>query len=227
MIGTLLLDELREDGTVEQAEELLEELAAVWLFWPVRGKYGTVGNGIRRGRFPLLLEEDELIDGGHSDDWLAEELLAPLLNVLTPLGRALFAPEERRLAAEDGADPTLSSNASCSFILVSLAVRVVNPASIRICKFSRVALILSSVVSSIFLSMQRVDGEIVNISMMKVFLSPLAEFKLDLLLKYLVSEWGNNSKKTFFTKLKSTIDQISKFPESNFSFPLSLLLLIT
>lgn len=50
---------------------------------------------------------------------------------------------------------------------------------------------------------------------MKVFLSRLAELKLELLIEYLVSDWGKFSKEKFLNKLESTIDRISKFPDSN------------
>ena len=50
---------------------------------------------------------------------------------------------------------------------------------------------------------------------MKVYLSPLAELKLELLIEYLVSEWGKPSKEKFLNKLETTIDRISKFPDSN------------
>lgn len=50
---------------------------------------------------------------------------------------------------------------------------------------------------------------------MKIFLSPLAEFKLGLLVEYLHVEWGDSSKKKFLKKLKSSINRISNFPESN------------
>ena len=50
---------------------------------------------------------------------------------------------------------------------------------------------------------------------MKVFLSPLAELKLELLINYLVYEWGKSSKEKFLNKLGTTIDRISKFPDSN------------
>ena len=50
---------------------------------------------------------------------------------------------------------------------------------------------------------------------MNVFLSPLAEFKLNLILEYLASEWGEKSKKKFLSKLEASINQISEFPESN------------
>ena len=50
---------------------------------------------------------------------------------------------------------------------------------------------------------------------MKVFLSPLAELKLELLIVYINTEWGESSKEKFLIKLKTTVDRISKFPESN------------
>ena len=50
---------------------------------------------------------------------------------------------------------------------------------------------------------------------MNIFLSPLAEFKLELLIEYLHSEWGDSSKTKFLKKLKSSINRISNFPESN------------
>jgi len=49
----------------------------------------------------------------------------------------------------------------------------------------------------------------------KVFLSPLAEFKLAKLLLYLEEEWGNRSKEKFLQKLKNKFLQISSQPESN------------
>jgi plasmid stabilization system protein ParE len=50
---------------------------------------------------------------------------------------------------------------------------------------------------------------------MKVYLSALAELKLELLIEYLASEWGKSSKVKFLNKLETTIDRISKFPDSN------------
>jgi plasmid stabilization system protein ParE len=50
---------------------------------------------------------------------------------------------------------------------------------------------------------------------MKVYLSALAELKLELLIEYLASEWGKSSKVKFLNKLETTIDRISNFPDSN------------
>jgi plasmid stabilization system protein ParE len=49
---------------------------------------------------------------------------------------------------------------------------------------------------------------------MKVVLSPLAEFKLDSLLKYLEEEWGVSAKMRFMHHLESSIRVIEKFPEA-------------
>jgi plasmid stabilization system protein ParE len=49
---------------------------------------------------------------------------------------------------------------------------------------------------------------------MKVFLSPLAEKKVMLLLEYIELEWSKGSKKVFLSKLKGKFDQISKHPYS-------------
>ena len=51
-------------------------------------------------------------------------------------------------------------------------------------------------------------------SALKVYLSPLAEFKLDLLLQYLETEWGHKSKLDFLDKLKVSVGRISTFPKS-------------
>lgn len=51
-------------------------------------------------------------------------------------------------------------------------------------------------------------------SALKVYLSPLAEFKINTLLQYLESEWGNNSKKNFLGKLQSSVKRIAAFPKS-------------
>ena len=48
----------------------------------------------------------------------------------------------------------------------------------------------------------------------EVFLSPLAERKLELLLEYLTEAWGANSKKKYLEKFKKAINQISTHPES-------------
>lgn len=50
---------------------------------------------------------------------------------------------------------------------------------------------------------------------MKVILSPLAKLKLNLLLQYLEEEWDVQSRKKFLSKLKSSVNSISLFPESN------------
>ena len=46
-----------------------------------------------------------------------------------------------------------------------------------------------------------------------VYLSPLAEFKLDLLLTYLVTNWGDQAKRSFLEKLQKSIDHLSKYPK--------------
>ena len=50
---------------------------------------------------------------------------------------------------------------------------------------------------------------------MKVYLSPLAEYKLIKLTEYLEEEWGIASKNKFLEKLKLKFNQISLQPESN------------
>lgn len=50
---------------------------------------------------------------------------------------------------------------------------------------------------------------------MKVFLSPLAEYKLAKLLIYLEEEWGKSSRDKFLKKLEDKTVQISNHPESN------------
>ncbi|GBD87794.1 plasmid stabilization system protein [bacterium BMS3Abin03] len=47
-----------------------------------------------------------------------------------------------------------------------------------------------------------------------VFLSPLAERKLIILLDYLTKEWGVNSKNKYLSKFKNAINQISTHPKS-------------
>ena len=49
---------------------------------------------------------------------------------------------------------------------------------------------------------------------MKVFLSPLAEYKLIKLLIYLEEEWGKTSNDTFLKKLEEKVNQISRQPKS-------------
>ena len=50
---------------------------------------------------------------------------------------------------------------------------------------------------------------------MKVYLSPLAEYKLVKLTEYLKKEWGIASKNKFLEKLKQKFNQISLQPESS------------
>lgn len=50
---------------------------------------------------------------------------------------------------------------------------------------------------------------------MKVYLSPLADFKLKKLLIYLEVEWGKSSKTNYLNKLQKKFDQISHHPKSN------------
>ena len=49
---------------------------------------------------------------------------------------------------------------------------------------------------------------------MKVFLSPLAEKKTQLLLNYLEQEWSIKVRDEFLSKLKKKINQISRQPRS-------------
>ena len=51
-------------------------------------------------------------------------------------------------------------------------------------------------------------------SKLNVYLSPLAESKLETLLDYLVSEWSQKSKKKFLKKLEEKINQIATQPNS-------------
>jgi plasmid stabilization system protein ParE len=48
----------------------------------------------------------------------------------------------------------------------------------------------------------------------KVYLSPLAEYKLTKLLEYLEEEWGKSSKDNFLEKLNEKKSQISSQPRS-------------
>lgn len=48
----------------------------------------------------------------------------------------------------------------------------------------------------------------------RVYLSPLAEFKIDKLLAYLEEEWGDEVRQSFLEKLKQTVEQINTYPES-------------
>lgn len=53
---------------------------------------------------------------------------------------------------------------------------------------------------------------------LEVYLSPLASFKLDMLLEYLEQEWGTKSKNSFLKKFSNTVDQLranqKSFPAS-------------
>lgn len=49
----------------------------------------------------------------------------------------------------------------------------------------------------------------------EVFLSPLAEFKLDHLLVKLESEWGSTAKANFIKELESAVLKIGVFPKSS------------
>ena len=51
-------------------------------------------------------------------------------------------------------------------------------------------------------------------SHMRVFLSPLAESKLMLILNYIEKEWGKNSRSKFLNKFKTSVSQISMYPYS-------------
>ncbi len=48
----------------------------------------------------------------------------------------------------------------------------------------------------------------------KVFLSPLAEFKIQMILAYLENEWNAQVKEAFFAKLKQTLNHIASYPNS-------------
>lgn len=49
---------------------------------------------------------------------------------------------------------------------------------------------------------------------MKIFLSPLAIKKFDILISYLEDGWGITAKNTFINTLKAKLKQISSFPRS-------------
>jgi len=49
---------------------------------------------------------------------------------------------------------------------------------------------------------------------LKVFLSPLAERKLEILLNYITVEWGIGPKNKYIAEFKRTLDQVSSFPKS-------------
>ncbi|WP_456461340.1 type II toxin-antitoxin system RelE/ParE family toxin [Reichenbachiella sp.] len=48
----------------------------------------------------------------------------------------------------------------------------------------------------------------------KVYLSPVAEFKLQSLTQYLNSEWGEKTKHKFLKELAQSVSKIESFPES-------------
>ena len=50
---------------------------------------------------------------------------------------------------------------------------------------------------------------------MKVYLSPLADYKLTKLLGYIEEEWGKPSKETFLKELEGKVNQISSQPKSS------------
>lgn len=50
--------------------------------------------------------------------------------------------------------------------------------------------------------------------MLNVFLSPLAERQLELLLEYLESEWSRKSRTTFLEMIKKSFKNISQQPKS-------------
>ncbi|MGL1886382.1 MAG: type II toxin-antitoxin system RelE/ParE family toxin [Reichenbachiella sp.] len=47
-----------------------------------------------------------------------------------------------------------------------------------------------------------------------VYLSPIAELKLEALVEYLNTEWGLKSKTKFLKEMKKSISKIENFPES-------------
>ncbi|WP_109830641.1 type II toxin-antitoxin system RelE/ParE family toxin [Reichenbachiella versicolor] len=48
----------------------------------------------------------------------------------------------------------------------------------------------------------------------KVYLSFVAEFKLESLIEYLTLNWGEKSKQKFLKELKQAVAKIESFPES-------------
>ena len=59
-------------------------------------------------------------------------------------------------------------------------------------------------------------------SMMKVYLSPLAEKKLVMLLEYLETEWNERVKDNFLQKLIKSFERVALYPKScteSFRFP--------
>ena len=49
---------------------------------------------------------------------------------------------------------------------------------------------------------------------MKIFLSPLAERKLELLLDFIETKWSSKTRKEFLAKLTKSFNQISQLPKS-------------
>ena len=49
---------------------------------------------------------------------------------------------------------------------------------------------------------------------MQVFLSPIAERKLELLLEYLESNWSRKTRDTFLSKLLKSFERVSEYPKS-------------
>jgi plasmid stabilization system protein ParE len=50
--------------------------------------------------------------------------------------------------------------------------------------------------------------------MLKVFLSPLAERKLELLLEEIEFNWSKNSRDKFLVKITKSFNQVAKYPKS-------------
>ena len=50
--------------------------------------------------------------------------------------------------------------------------------------------------------------------MLRIFLSELAENKLDAILDYLVEEWSKKSSDDFFKKFEDKLNHVASFPES-------------
>ena len=53
---------------------------------------------------------------------------------------------------------------------------------------------------------------------MKVFLSPIAEHKIELLLEFIENEWSKNARDKFLGKFKKSVKTVSGQP---YSFPVS------
>jgi plasmid stabilization system protein ParE len=52
------------------------------------------------------------------------------------------------------------------------------------------------------------------VKVLSVYLSPVAEKKLELVLAFLEAEWGRKSRESFLKKLQKVVVQISKMPKS-------------